>query len=865
MKRKIMKINLNIYQVIWITIVINFFACQKQETLEQHLYEKLKVDFHGSAQIELGGPYVGIEMHHGSPLISRISLFYPVANSIDKSNDYWTRDTSQVLYLGLKVGTSPKKWIEHTPFPFEQTPFSIEFQKEIDGILIKISYHFCQDKPAMVVKYELKNTLSENRDVEFYTHLETSLKTSHTYSLKDKAWTEFQNKGDVIFSNFDDSETGKAQVFVANAALMPDSWSMNSRNIGSPCGNKNYWINQDSDLPRELMPQNKPDQPVAAYIYRKKIEPNQKMEIVQIIGSCRQGEGKQIVDYLLSNYKNEVESFERLILEKAVKKQVITTGDDILDHSVRWAAAILEVNKHYLDGSIVPMPCPAEYNFYFTHDVLMTDLAAVYFDISRVKNDLEFIVNHADSNMVIPHAYYWKDDKYTTEFANEDNWNHYWFIVVCARYLRHTNDFQMLNKLYPYLSKSIELTLNNKIDNLMWGYRPDWWDIGKNHGPRAYMTVLFIRALREYIFISTTLNNNEDKLLDYEKLSGNMQKQLNKILWDDELRYLLNYYKNNIKDTHYYIGSLLAAHFDLINNDRIKDLSNSATQKLLDKQLGIYNAFPMDYHHLQDYLIFSGNEAGDPFLYMNGGIWQHGNSWYTLALNKANRKDESFDFIKKIMTVKGITNSPNGQPAMYEYRSSNNIDLAKRGKIDKPQFLWAASWYLYSLYDLFGLHENIWNISFDPYKLKNINEVSYIAVIDKKPISIKITGEGSYVSEINFNDRKSNSLVIPKNVIVEDNIKIQLGNPISPYLEVTNSILESNEYDNIKKEFNLILKAFSGHRNETKIISPFKPKTIFLNQKEVKNITSFKEVNGVFHITVNFTHVSKVDSLNIKF
>ena len=42
------------------------------------------------------------------------------------------------------------------------------------------------------------------------------------------------------------------------------------------------------------------------------------------------------------------------------------------------------------------------------------------------------------------------------------------------------------------------------------------------------------------------------------------------------------------------------------------------------------------------------------------------------------------------MTLDGIINSPNGQPAMYEYRDSNFNNPKEYGKIDKPQFMWAA-------------------------------------------------------------------------------------------------------------------------------------------------------------------------------
>ena len=56
-----------------------------------------------------------------------------------------------------------------------------------------------------------------------------------------------------------------------------------------------------------------------------------------------------------------------------------------IDKSYLWAKGILAANKHYIDNNIVPMPCPAEYNFYFTHDVLVTDYAAVNFDFPELK------------------------------------------------------------------------------------------------------------------------------------------------------------------------------------------------------------------------------------------------------------------------------------------------------------------------------------------------------------------------------------------------------------------------------------------------------------------------------------------------
>jgi hypothetical protein len=136
----------------------------------------------GNAQIEIGGPYVGVEMHNSSPLINRFSFYYPVANSIDLSTDYWNRDQVRTLYLGLKFGENPRSWIKPDPIEYSLTPYSVNFQKEDHEKRLTFSYEFCLNKPAMVAEFIITNTSAEAKTVEFYTHLEATLRTSiHTW------------------------------------------------------------------------------------------------------------------------------------------------------------------------------------------------------------------------------------------------------------------------------------------------------------------------------------------------------------------------------------------------------------------------------------------------------------------------------------------------------------------------------------------------------------------------------------------------------------------------------------------------------------------------------------------------------------
>src|SRR6476619_924541 len=172
-------------------------------------------------QIEIGSPYVGVEIHKSFPLLNRISFYYPVANSIDISTDYWKRENFRIMSLGLKVGDSPKRFLKPQVYDVSQTPYSASFSGNESDSRIRITYEFCRNQPAMVITYEITNTSDITKQYEVYTELQTSLRTSHTYKLVDSAYTTFQEKSSVIRANYPFTETGKSQVFVMNAGLNP--------------------------------------------------------------------------------------------------------------------------------------------------------------------------------------------------------------------------------------------------------------------------------------------------------------------------------------------------------------------------------------------------------------------------------------------------------------------------------------------------------------------------------------------------------------------------------------------------------------------------------------------------------------------
>jgi len=709
----------------------------------------------------------------------------------------------------------------------------------------------------MVITYEITNTSETAKEYEVYTRLETTLRTSHTYKIIDSAYTAFQEKSSIIRINYPFTETGNAQIFVMNAGSKPSSFTTKEEKNNAFRDLDDWWLNTDNSLPETLIQKEQPSKPVAAFIYKKELSPSSSLRIIQIVGSSLISEAKAKTDLLSKNYQIEVNEYENYIIKESTDKNEIVTGNKDLDFTSRWSKAVMATNAHYLNGRIVPMPAQAEYNFYFTHDALLTDLAAVNFDLVRVKKDLKYIVSLADTDRTIPHAYYWKDTKYKTEYAGTENWNHFWFTLVCARYLRHSGDRKFLEQLYPYIEKSIKTALKNKgEDDLMWSFRPDWWDIGSNFGPRAYMTILAIRALREFNFISNVLNHDGSELQFYENLANRMNRKLVDTLWDDKLNYLISYYQDGKEDRHIYMGSLLASHFNLIDDEKNLKLITTAKDKLLDEKLGIYTLYPMDLHLLVDYMKFAGNEAGDPYHYANGGIWPHGNAWYALALINNGLNKDAFEFIKKTMTLNGIRNSPNGQPALYEYRISDKNDPAVYGKIDKPQFLWAAGWYFYTLYNLFGLRENEWNISFNPFIPKGMDSVELAVTLKGVPVIVDIIGEGSTLSSILFDGRDIPSAIVPEDIKHLRKIDLKIGNAKTPYLMSANALVSSPIYDRETKQLEFDLESFEDHLIELQVVSPTANQNIAINGNYISSGITESKQNSIYKI--NLKHISSL-------
>jgi len=791
---------------------------------------KLQFEVHKPIEIEVGGPFVGAEFHRGYMLPQRVSFYYPVANSLDRSQDYWTRDSSLIMHWKLEIDGKTQSTIGKQPARISLSPYSVSFHQKGSRYQLQSSYRFCATQPAMLTEIAIKNSSGESGEYVFTAEISNVLRTCHTYKPVAPANYLGHEKGAIF--DYDDPDVGAATLFILNVAAMP------------------------IDI--------QPTREKCRLIYKQRLEPKQEFRIGLLIGSARRSEMPHLMTVLPSQYAADVKQFEELVETKSWKSSALHTGSAVTDLSAAWAKAILETNRHYIDGDVVPMPCPAEYNFFFTHDVLVTDLGAVNYDPARVKADLQFIASHAAHDATIPHAYYWKDGRYQTEWTGSDNWNNQWFIILTGSYLRHSADKELVRALYPLLTKGLENILKNKEnDDLIWSRHPDWWDIGNNYGPRAYMTILTIKAIQEYSYISRVLDLNYDKLHQYQQLLQAMQTALNKRLWSDADGFLMNYNADGQMDKHYYAGSLLAAHYGLLADSRRQKLVETAKRQLLVKDMGIHIAYPPDFHRYGDYYKFVDNEVGAPYYYLNGGIWPNGNAWYALALLANGEYATAAQFIESTMAITGIMQGPNGQPAYYEVRSPDISDSRLYGKVDKPQFMWAAGWYLYCLYQQFGLNTQGWNIRLLPVMPKNFRDVYFTLYVNGRRLHVKVKGGTGVLHRIKYDGQDYPSVVFPVELPPLHEVEILSGNPIYPYLESTSAILQRCSY----KDSNLVLTLASvaGFPNETNLICPALPRQMMLNAKPLPNCWTVQKFKHYYRVTLRFTHETNADQLRIHF
>ncbi|OGR09076.1 MAG: hypothetical protein A2341_25985 [Deltaproteobacteria bacterium RIFOXYB12_FULL_58_9] len=810
-------------------------------------------------QVEVGGPWSSVELHRGSPLPSRLAFFGTPHTldsrpqtplfTIEQSACYWDRHQSKVFRAGLQFGEQPLFEFDLGQFEcVELDPTHVVMQRQTENYTVQVSYQFCQDLPCTVVQWTITNHAKTKVPVRFLTSLDTTIRPSHADQQTAALRIATLDQQQTCVAHYDSETAGDTALVVTNAGEPP-------------------FVPQSAGfqfLPGEASLSSSSDA-CASFTYHKVLEPEGELRVLQLIGPCVEGNESATAKAFRDGFVEDVAQYEDSV-QRYANTGTLRSGDDRLDRTVGAAKAVMAANQHWLNGVKMPMPCPAEYPDGYTHDISVSKLAAQYFDPQSVRDFLLFLVELINEKGEIPHAYYWKDNKLFVESARNDNWNHFWFVLNSARYFKHTTDRTTLEKIYPTLEKSIESMLHHFEDGLIHAFRPDWWDIGDCYGARSYMTILAIRSLKEFVSLAASLGKHGPRLLELEKTAQTLEQNLSGKLWDEDKQYLMNYNHGQL-DEHFYIGSLLAAHFGSLDQQKSRSLVKTAESVLLDPDLGVSNVYPNDFCDptMAEKMRYDVEAVGKQGYYFNGS-WCQGTAWLQLARLGVGEKQAAYESMRKLMAIDGIMDGPNGQPAFYEVRTTAD-DPALRGQVDKPQFLWAASWYLYCLYHLLGLRENAWNVSFDPFVPNGDKGAALSFHWGKGEVAVSISGKAERIKSICYDGKRLPSAVVPSSLEVLDSIEIEMGRPEIPYVATAESAITDARFIGLETELNITLEAFAGHQSQFRIVAPKQPRMVFCGDHELtrEQWRAWRADDGVWEIEVDFVHSQALETFAVKF
>ncbi|MBN1154238.1 hypothetical protein JXB12_04885 [candidate division KSB1 bacterium] len=823
------------YNVLLLILILTFGTCSKDGDYD-YLHSQLQVQpLKNAAIVEIGGRFVGLEFHQGRPVPSRISFYYPKANSIDLSTDYWVRWQSMPLELIL---TSDHEIDTLGQISTKQayTPFDLNAWHMTNDYEINYTWQVCHDLPVLVFKINIKNLAKNVRTLSVASSLNPTFRTSHTYAWREAHDVTYGKNHSLGTAHFSYVDTDTVTLFVANHGYPPD----------------NETSSDESAVKHHRI----------SFNYSGILDCQEEIEIIQIIGVVGSAEYDDALLRSLENWEKDSEDNLKRVLDVSYTNSFFNVCDSSLQKTLHWSKALIASNIHYLDGHLLIMPCPAQYNFFFTHDFLLTSLGVLYYDLDFVKNGFEFLyqISHQDSTLA--HAYYWKDTTYVTEFCGNDNWNHLWFIISSASYLKHSGDVNTIEKLFPVISKSLRSIMKSKnAEQLMISSRPDWWDIGNVYGARTYLTSLTYKAIQDYAYICSRLDHDEQNLTNLIDIAAGMKSSLVEKLWDADKKYLFNNLNSNTMDYHYYSGSLVATFFDLLDAEKRNDLLMTAREQLLDENIGIRNAMPPDFHELIPDYKFNGLEVGMPWFYFNGAVWPQGNAWYILGLIANNEIELARESLHRYMTLDGIEKSPNGQPSFYEYRITDK-ESPRYGEIDKPAFTWAAGFYIHALYRLSGLSENSWNVYLSPKLPDSFDGLSYDVFVEGNKCRISWTGAGNYIRRIQVDGARVNSAVLSEGA---KEIVVERGLPDQPYLAMADCMIDDLSYRESDKQMMIKLSGYPGQSVRLNIVTPFVLKPDQMNQMSFEMIDGSEDQNGIFIYDIRHVLQNKSDSLLLFF
>jgi hypothetical protein len=274
---------------------------------------------------------------------------------------------------------------------------------------------------------------------------------------------------------------------------------------------------------------------------------------------------------------------------------------------------------------------------------------------------------------------------------------------------------------------------------------------------------------------------------------------------------------------------------------------------------------PADFHtdSIKAFYAVKSNEAGNQYLYANGGIWYLGNAWYAWALRSVGEIEGAFDFFRRTMTLDGILQSPRGQPALYEYRFADS-SAPDHGRVDKPTLMWSAGFCIGTAFRMAGFEDNVWNVTVAATAPAALEKVRSVYAFGGRK-TVERSGKGSMVTRLTFDGQETPSRVLPLDAASASAITVEMGPIRYPFLDSVNAVLHTASLDPQGRTMKLALSSFEGHATAVRILTPWLARSVSLNGKPWHNWGVSSTPRGTLIITLRYAASAGIDVTEIQF
>jgi hypothetical protein len=81
----------------------------------------------------------------------------------------------------------------------------------------------------------------------------------------------------------------------------------------------------------------------------------------------------------------------------------------------------------------------------------------------------------------------------------------------------------------------------------------------------------------------------------------------------------------------------------------------------------------------------------------------------------------------------------------------------------------------------------------------------------------------------------------------------------------TGSELINSSFDNLKKKMKIELSSFAGHTTNTKIVSPFNPKAVYVNGNKITTGLSTEKADDIYMLSIDSIQKTVSEIIEIEF